>query len=146
LLENALIPPPPAVRQALRLGEHDRAVRIKRLLLADGEPMGLQDGYYTTRLFGDRQGQIAPESLAETSLYAQLEEVLDVPLWKAEETVEPAIANRKEVELLGISAGAPVLVVRRLSYLASGEPVESVKLVFRGDKYRYRVDLYRGQH
>jgi GntR family transcriptional regulator len=75
-----------------------------------------------------------------------MEEVLDVPLWKTEETVEPATANRKEVQLLGIPAGAPLLVVRSLSYLASGEPVESVKLVFRGDNHRNRVDLYRGQH
>jgi GntR family transcriptional regulator len=73
-----------------------------------------------------------------------LERTLDDPLWKAEETIEPAIANGKEVDLLGIPAGAPVLVVRRLSYLATGEPVETVKLVFRGDTYRYRVDLYRG--
>ena len=88
-------------------------------------------------------GPIAPESLASSSLYQALQQTVDDPLWKAEETVEPAIANRKEVGLLGIPAGAPVLVVRRLAYLASGEPVESVKLVFRGDTYRYRVDLYR---
>jgi GntR family transcriptional regulator len=49
------------------------------------------------------------------------------------------------VELLKVPAGAPVLVVRRLSFLESGEPIETVKLVFRGDKYRYRVDLFRGQ-
>jgi GntR family transcriptional regulator len=78
-------------------------------------------------------------------LYTEMDKVLDVPLWKAEETAEPATANRKEVQLLGIPVGALVLAVRRLSYLASGEPAESVKLVFRGDKYRYRVDLYHGQ-
>ncbi|MGH2615356.1 MAG: GntR family transcriptional regulator [Thermomicrobiales bacterium] len=145
LLGARLVDPPPAVRQELRLGERDQSFRIERLLLANGEPMGLQDGFYPARLFGDGGGQIEPESLAAASLYAQLEQTLDVPLWKAEETVEPAIANRKEVELLRIPSGAPVLVVRRLSYLASGEPVETVKLVFRGDTYRYRMDLYRGQ-
>jgi GntR family transcriptional regulator len=145
LLETRLVDPPPHVRQELRLGEHDRAFRIERLMLANDEPIGLQYGFYPERIFGDGLGQIDPASLAAASLYTQLERTLDVPLWKAEETVEPAIANRKEVELLRIPAGAPVLVVRRLSYLASGEPVEAVKLVFRGDTYRYRVDLYRGQ-
>ena len=49
------------------------------------------------------------------------------------------------MELLGVQAGAPMLVVQRIAYLASGEPVETVKLVFRGDTYRYRVDLDRGR-
>lgn len=145
LLGAELADPPPIIRQELRLGEHDRAWRIERLLLADSEPIGLQYGFYPERFFGTSDGHIDPGSLAATSLYARLERTLDVPLWKAEETVEPAIANRKEVDLLGVPDGAPVLVVRRLSYLASGDPVESVKLVFRGDTYRYRVDLYRGQ-
>jgi GntR family transcriptional regulator len=143
LLELELLEPPAEIRQELRLGERDRAWRIERLLLADGEPMGLQYGFYPERFLGNGPRAIAPESLATASLYASLERTLDEPLWKAEETVEPAIANRKEVKLLEIPAGAPVLVVRRLAYLASGEPVESVKLVFRGDTYRYRVNLFR---
>ena len=145
LLAAETVDAPLPVRQALRLGEHDRAFRIERVLLADREPIGLQYGFYPERLFGAGVGQIDPMSLTTGSLYAQLEKMLDAPLGKAEETVEPAIANRKEVDLLGIAAGAPVLVVRRLSYLATGDPVESVKLVFRGDAYRYRVNLYRGQ-
>jgi GntR family transcriptional regulator len=145
LLATELIDPPPLVRQELRLSERDRAFHLERLLLADERPMGLQDGFYPARYFGDDAGQISPSSLDTRSLYEQLEQLLDVPLGKASETVEPAIAKRKEVELLGIPTGAPVLVVRRIAYLASGEPVETVKLVFRGDTYRYRVDLDRGR-
>jgi GntR family transcriptional regulator len=145
LLAAEVVDPPLHVRQELRLGDRDRAFRLERLLLVDRQLIGLQSGYYPERIFGPGVGQIAPASLAEGSLYAQLETLCESPLGKAEETVEPAIANRKEVELLGVPVGAPVLVVRRLSYLANGDPVESVKLVFRGDAYRYRVDLYRGQ-
>jgi GntR family transcriptional regulator len=145
LLAAEVVDPPPDVRQELRLGERDRAYRIERLLLVDRRPIGLQYGFYPERIFGHAAGQIDPTSLASASLYAQLEQSLEFPLGKAEETVAPAIANRKEVELLEVPVGAPVLVVCRLSYLANGEPVESVKLVFRGDAYHYRVDLYRGQ-
>jgi GntR family transcriptional regulator len=143
LLAAELVTPPPDIRQELRLGERGRAWRIERLLCADGEPMGLQYGYYPECFLGERPGAVDPASLERTSLYAALEQTLDTPLGKAEETVEPAIANRKEVKLLGIPAGSPVLVVRRLAYLTSGEPVEAVKLVFRGDTYRYRVNLFR---
>lgn len=145
LLAAAPVDPPLAIRQELRLGDRGRAFRIERLLLADRQPIGLQYGYYPNGIFGPAAGQIDPASLAGDSLYTQLETTLKLPLGKAEETVEPAIANKKEVELLGVPDGSPVLVVRRVSYLANGLPVESVKLVFRGDAYRYRVDLYRGQ-
>ena len=136
---------PPWVREELRLGPAEQALRLDRLLLADGEPMCVQHGYYPERLLGAARDQLTPETLGATSLYWLLEHRLGLRLRKAEETVEPAIANREEVRLLGIPRDAPVLVVRRRSYLASGDPVETVKLVFRGDKYRYRVDVYRGQ-
>ena len=143
LIEATSVEPPPTIRGELRLGERERVLRIERLLLADGEPLGLQFGHYPERLLA-ADGAFDPAALASTSLYGLLEDRLGLRLGKAEETVEPAIANRKEVQLLGIPAEAPVLVVRRLSFLATGEPIEAVKLVFRGDKYRYRVDVYRG--
>ena len=132
------------MREELRLAPEERAFRLDRLLLADGAPMCVQHGFYPERYLGHAKDALTPETLGATSLYRLLEERLGLNLWKAEETVEPAIANREEVRLLGISRDTPVLVVHRLSYLASGEPVETVNLVFRGDTYRYRVDLYRG--
>lgn len=144
LIEVTSVEPTATVRGQLRLGEHERVLRIERLLLADGEPLGLQVGHYPERLVGSTdRGALNPVALASGSLYGLLENRLGLLLGKAEETVEPAIANRKEVQLLGIAVDAPVLVVRRLSFLVTGEPVETVKLVFRGDKYRYRVDLFR---
>jgi GntR family transcriptional regulator len=138
--------PPPRVREDLRLGEMEQAFRLERVLLADGEPIGLQRGFYPQAMLASGDGLWTSENLGTSSLYDLFEKRLRLQLWRAEETLEPAIAERKEVELLKVPAGAPVLVVRRLSFLESGEPIETVKLVFRGDKYRYRVDLFRGQH
>lgn len=137
--------PPGPVRDELRLGPAEEAFRLDRLLLADGEPIGIQRGYYPGRWLAPARDRLTPEALGTTSLYRLLEQRLGLRLWKAEETVEPAIATREEVGLLGIPRGTPVLVVKRLSFLATGEPVEAVTLVFRGDNYRYRIDLYRGQ-
>jgi len=137
--------PPPRVREELRLREMEQAFRLQRVLLADGEPIGLQSGFYPQAMLASGDGLWTPENLSTCSLYNLFEKTLRLQLWRAEETLEPAIAECKEVELLKVPAGAPVLVVRRLSFLESGEPIETVKLVFRGDKYRYRVDLFRGQ-
>jgi len=138
--------PPPRARGELRLMHGERTFQLDRLLLADGMPMCLQHGYYPERLLGPITNLLTPETLSATSLYQLLERRLGLKFGKAEETVEPAIPTREEVRQLGISRDIPVLVVNRLSYNISGESVETVKLVFRGDKYRYRVDLYRGRH
>jgi GntR family transcriptional regulator len=136
--------PADRVRSDLELGPDERVFRLERLLLADGEPMCLQYGNYPERLLRGAAPLLTQALLNTTSLYALFEERLNLQLERAEEIVEPALANRKEVRLLGIAEQSPVLVVRRIAWLVSGDPVESVKLVFRGDKYRYRVDLLRG--
>lgn len=136
--------PTDRVRSDLGLGPGERVFQLERLLLADGEPMCLQYGAYPERLLRGMAHLLTPETFNTTSLYQLLEERLDLRLERAEEILEPALANRKEVRLLGIVEQSPVLVVRRVAWLVSGEPIESVKLVFRGDKYRYRVDLLRG--
>jgi GntR family transcriptional regulator len=140
-----LCDPPSRVREDLRLGELEQAFRLERVLLADGEPIGLQSGFYPPVLLAGGDGLLTSEHLTRGCLYDLFEKKLRLQLWRAEETLEPAFAESKEVELLALPAGVPVLVVRRLSFLESGEPIETVKLVFRGDKYRYRVDLFRSQ-
>ncbi len=72
LLDARLVDPPTVARQELRLGEHDHAWRIERLLLADGEPMGLQDGFYPARLFGSNRHYALDRPAAN------LEDVLDL--------------------------------------------------------------------
>jgi GntR family transcriptional regulator len=140
-----LCDPEPRVREELRLGEMEQAFQLQRVLLADGEPIGLQSGFYPQVLLASGDELLTTEHLSSCSLNDVLERRLRLQLWRAEEMLESAIAERKEVELLALPAGVPVLVVRRLSFLESGDPIETVKLVFRGDKYRYRVDLFRGQ-
>ena len=133
------------VREALHLAPKERVFRLDRLLLANRLPIGVQLGYYPERHLGTAAAILTPETLGSMSLYRLMEERLGLTLWKADETVEPAIASREEVRRLGISRDTPVLVVNRIAYLASGEPVEAVRLIFRGDTYRYRVQLYRAQ-
>jgi len=143
VLAAAWVDPPAAARAELALEQGEQALRLERLLLANGKPMCLQLGYYPERALGPDRDLLTAEALAATSLYRLLERRLGLRLWKAEETIEPAIANKEEVQHLGISRETPVLIVHRRSYLVSGDPIETVKLVFRGDTYRYRVDLFR---
>ncbi|MBA3413717.1 MAG: GntR family transcriptional regulator, partial [Chloroflexia bacterium] len=73
LIEATSVEPSATVRGELRLGEHERVLRIERLLLADGVPLGLQVGCYPERLLGVGRQALHPDALASTSLYGLLE-------------------------------------------------------------------------
>jgi len=47
----------------------------------------------------------------------------------------------RESGLLGVTAGAPVLHVTRVTYLATGEPLGAAAVVSRADRYASRVEL-----
>lgn len=61
----------------------------------------------------------------------------------AVETISPGVVDAASAEALGCEAGAPVLLIRRLTFTPEGRPVESTRLVFVGDRYEYRVELHR---
>ncbi|UCF83877.1 MAG: UTRA domain-containing protein [Desulfobacteraceae bacterium] len=45
--------------------------------------------------------------------------------------------------MLGLKASFHTLVIKRIAYSVSGDPIESVKGVYHGDRYRYNLKLSR---
>ena len=54
----------------------------------------------------------------------------------ADEIVEAGLASDEVAKLLHASKKAPVFLFTRTSYLPTGEPIEFVKSVYRGDRYK----------
>jgi GntR family transcriptional regulator len=61
----------------------------------------------------------------------------------AEETIETALASPEEAELLGADIGLPMLLLSRHSFDTEGNPVEWVRSVYRGDRYKFVATLNR---
>ncbi|CAM5272432.1 Glucosamine-6-phosphate deaminase [Streptomyces hirsutus] len=80
-----------------------------------------------------------------TSLYTALAEVYDVHLAEAEETIETSLATPREAGLLGTDVGLPMLMLSRHSLDRDGQPVEWVRSVYRGDRYKFVARLKRPQ-
>ncbi len=110
-----------------------RVLRIERLRLASGEPMAIE----TTHLSAKRFPALRRSLVKYTSLYTALAEVYDVHLAEAEETIETSLATPREAGLLGTDVGLPMLMLSRHSLDAQGEPVEWVRSVYRGDRYKF---------
>jgi GntR family transcriptional regulator len=134
---------PAKIRSILELAEGELVVRIHRLMLADGVPMAIQDAYIPALVQQRDPHLFSPEILNITSMYNIFERELNVPLVRAEEYVEASLASSEEASLLSIQPNSLVLVITRITFSTDDKPVEYVRLTFRADRYRYRVELFR---
>jgi GntR family transcriptional regulator len=116
-----------------------KVLTVRRLRLADGEPMALE----TTHLPMARFRGLRKQVLEGGSLYAALRERYGVRLQRAEETIETSLAGPEEAELLGADVGMPVLLLSRQTFAADGKPVEYVRSIYRGDRYKFVTTLTR---
>ncbi len=110
-------------------------VHLRRLRLADGEPMALQ----TTFLPAAYCPNLFDHDLERESLYAVLRQHYGLHLAEGQRSVEALLASAEEAELLQITLPAALLVAEQLTYLADGAPIEFVRSVYRGDRYRLRL-------
>jgi GntR family transcriptional regulator len=139
LLEMGYITAADDLAERLDIRPGGRVLRIERLRLANGEPMAIETTHLSARRFPGLRKHLQRYS----SLYAALGEVFDVHLAEAEETIETALATPREAGLLGTDVGLPLLLLCRHSFETDGTPVEWVKSVYRGDRYKFVARLQR---
>ncbi|SFD55187.1 GntR family transcriptional regulator [Bacillus sp. OV194] len=112
---------------------------IQRVRLADQIPMALE----TTFLSADLVRGLN-EKIVQGSLYQYVEEELGLSIDYATQELEASVAREAESEILGIAKGSPVLFIRRYTYLTDGRPLELVQSIYRGDRYKFIIDMQRG--
>jgi GntR family transcriptional regulator len=124
------------VAHALGLQSGSQLIRIRRLRLANDEPLAIEASHLPDVLF---------PGLLERDLSGSLYEVLHrdygVTLSSARQAIEASAATDEERELLALPADVPVLRIRRLTFDAGGSAVEFVMAVYRGDRYQLQVEL-----
>jgi GntR family transcriptional regulator len=141
ILEIGNVQPTDKVRQHLELpiGD-DKVLFIERIRLGDGVPMGLQTSFYC---LSDEQ-TITREELEENgSIYRILQEKFHLIPTEADETLEVTLATPHEASLLQIEPGSPLLLSERTTYSQYRRVFEFVKILYRGDRYRYVAKLTR---
>jgi GntR family transcriptional regulator len=126
------------VYQELALPFSEELIRIHRLRTADEEPMCLETSYLPEA----RMPWLLREDLESGSLYRLLED-RGIEMVKAEEYLESTLVTEEEGELLTVPAGSPALLIERLTYTEGDEPIEYVKSLYRGDRYRFRAMLFK---
>lgn len=127
--------PPPATVSALGLRARDLAYHVRRLLLADGTPVGLDDAWYHAgELSGlDRQD-------LTMSIYEAIDRYYGKRLDRAEQTVRAEAADEVVATLLGVPPGSPVFVFDRVSFHRD-TPLEHTRSWYRSDRYELQMSL-----
>ena len=139
VLEQKVIPAPPKIAEALGLKEGDPVIMIDRLRFVDGEPIVLVVSYVPYAICPE----FVNEDVSTQSLYAILERKYGLELVYGRRTLEAVAATKEEAELLEIDEGDPIVLLRSISYLKDGGPIEYFKARHRGDRSRFEVELFR---
>src|SRR5690606_14733468 len=137
LLEVSEVPADDELAGLLDVSAGDNALLLRRLRLADGEPMAIENTYLSLTRFPGLTTRL--ESGA--SLYQVLRDHFGVELGHAAQTIGTALASPEEADLLGSDTGLPMLLLTRHSFDTGGRPVEWVRSVYRGDRYKFVARL-----
>jgi GntR family transcriptional regulator len=139
LLEASEEPAEPDLARLLGVRTGAKVLRMRRLRLADDEPMAIETTHLALSRFRGLRRYVADGG----SLYEVLKERFGVEMGYAEETIETALASPEEAELLGAEVGMPMLLLSRHSFDTEDKPVEYVRSVYRGDRYKFVATLNR---
>jgi len=123
-------------RGRLRLPPGAEVVAIRRLRLADDEPMAIEEAVFPAALAPG----LLEADLASGSLHQALVALDHIPsVGRASLSAEPAAPA--DAKMLGIPRGAPLLVERRLILDTEGRPLELTESRYAGDRYGLDVSF-----
>lgn len=125
------------VAEALQIPAGEQIFVLKRLRLADAEPMAIQTAYIPQKLVPG----LAEADLENASLYELLQNRHGLQPASARETYSAVPVDPATSELLRVPPGSPVLAVERVTFLTTGKPLEFVQSLIRGDRYRIILEL-----
>jgi GntR family transcriptional regulator len=139
VLQQDAIAAPFDVAECLQIPEGTPVLRLRRLRLADNEPMGLQTSFIPLHLVPGIEGA----TFENASLYEILATRYSLHAATARETHRAILVGREDAALLRVPSGSPALAAERLTRLSDGRPLEYVQSIMRGDRYKIVLDLSR---
>jgi GntR family transcriptional regulator len=122
---------------ALEIPLGDPVVRLRRLRLGNGMPIGIQ----TTHLPEARVPGLFENARSVQSLYAWLKENCGITPAKAKEVYRVGRVSDADAAYIQLPADTPAFEVERIAYDARG-PFEYAVSTMRADRYEIRSTLY----
>lgn len=133
VLKREILPMNEGMRNALKLKENDRLLYIQRLRLANGEPLMIENNYFSYHQYGFLMDEPLTGSLYE--LLAEKKGIICNHSLKTIITVTSA--SGEFVKLLHVSIGAPLFVMEGIMGTQQNVPVHYSLQYIVGEKYSF---------
>jgi len=128
---------PSDLQDLLQLDRRDYVFEVRRVQFMEGVPITLSTSHIPAALTPG----LDKLDIEHDLFYGLLEQRYGLVYLRAEEFLEPVIADDFVAQHLEVPEGSPVFLVERHSFLVGDKPGEFRQAYMRGDRYRYRIDL-----
>lgn len=129
------------IAKSLQISLGETVYKIKRLRLADDEPLMVETSYLPIRPFLS----LKKEQLEQKPLYDVFSEDFEQKIRLADEEFYASIATEEDAEVLRIYSDSPVLHLIRVTYNMKNEVIEYTLSVARADQFHYKVRHIRNE-
>lgn len=126
----------------LCLNDGDRVFKLKRVYLADDEPINLTTTYLPYKYM---EG-IERFDFSKTSLYDVLENKYNIKIKRAVRTIEAVSAHDEVARLLHVAENIPLLLFKCVIFGKVGGrevPIETFKCYYRSDRFSFSINQVR---
>lgn len=137
VLEQAVIEATAMTIKRLVIPADERIILIKRLRLADDEPMGIDIVSFPYSRFSG----LLEEDLAGNSLYDLLQTRYNTIPTRSEMALSATACLPEYARYLEIPRASPVLQIERTTFDQNDRPFEQVMAYYRGDRYIFNTEL-----
>ncbi len=137
VLSSDLVPAPKDIAERLGVEEGEELARMKRLRMADGEPMSVEESFLVHRLCpGILEGDYALNPLREALLREY-----GIRWSHARQVIRAILATRHLARTLSVEPESALLFIERVSYSQDNVPVEFLRIYYRADRYSLYSEL-----
>lgn len=137
VLFAGVVPAPVEIAQKLEVELGEELARIRRLRLADGEPMSVEDSYLIHRYCRD----VLKHDYASNPLRGVLEQDYRIRLVRAKQVIRAILAPVDLAQLLLIKPRSALLFIERVTHSDQGIPIEFLRIYYRADRYSLYSEL-----
>jgi GntR family transcriptional regulator len=125
------------IKKILRTKDNAKFYSIQRIRYVDEVPISIQTSYLPSELVPG----LIDKNIEEISMFKLIKDNYDLDIGDAFETLQAVKATKYEAQLLDITEGDAVFLLERTTKIKSGEILEFVKTILRGDKGKFYVEL-----
>ncbi len=133
MLQRALVPPPSDVAEALGLKPREKAVLLKRLVLANDVPLSVNTSWFPAKLVPGMQ----KVQLEDNSVWSYLADTYGLVVSSTDNKIEVVESGVAEAEALQVDYATPLIKLSTCFQDKLGRPVEYSVSLWRSAQLRF---------